>query len=201
MTDKAKNTEFLQTILDANPAAVFVVDEDFHVVALNKAAEQLADGQPQSALAQPGGVVLRCIHATETPEGCGKTPECQSCVIRDAVSRAAIGNRVHRVRTRLTRIRNGKQENAFFLVTASRFEHEGEVRVLLVVEDISEFMELRELIPICARCKKIRRDDNYWDIVEKYMQTHMDLTFTHSYCPECEAELLAEAGKRHGSDG
>ncbi len=62
-----------------------------------------------------------------------------------------------------------------------------------MLEDITEFMEMRELIPICARCKKIRQDDDYWDAVETFMSKHLDLTFTHGYCPDCAGALMDEA--------
>jgi DNA-binding response OmpR family regulator len=48
---------------------------------------------------------------------------------------------------------------------------------------------LTGLIPICANCKKIRNDAGYWQSVEKYMQDHIDATFTHSICPACLEKL------------
>jgi hypothetical protein len=50
---------------------------------------------------------------------------------------------------------------------------------------------LRGLLPICAKCKKIRepngdpRDPKAWTYLEKYISAHSDAEFTHGYCPEC----------------
>ncbi len=44
---------------------------------------------------------------------------------------------------------------------------------------------LRDLLPICCSCKKIRVADGSWQTVERYISEHSDVTFTHGYCPEC----------------
>jgi sigma-B regulation protein RsbU (phosphoserine phosphatase) len=44
---------------------------------------------------------------------------------------------------------------------------------------------LRGLLPICAYCKRIRDDKNYWQRVEVYVAEHTDATFTHGICPSC----------------
>ena len=56
---------------------------------------------------------------------------------------------------------------------------------LLIFEDFTEFAELRGLVPICAGCKKIRNDKDYWEQVEHYLARHLEMSFTHGMCPEC----------------
>ncbi len=51
---------------------------------------------------------------------------------------------------------------------------------------------LSGLLPICARCKKIRNDEGYWEQIESYISEHSDTVFSHSFCPECLAELYPE---------
>ena len=48
---------------------------------------------------------------------------------------------------------------------------------------------LSGLIPICSVCKKIRKDDGYWEQLEKYITEHSDAVFSHGYCPDCGAEV------------
>jgi len=50
---------------------------------------------------------------------------------------------------------------------------------------------LRGLLPICAYCKRIRDDKNYWQRVEVYVSEHTDATFTHGICPSCLEEAKA----------
>ncbi len=49
----------------------------------------------------------------------------------------------------------------------------------------NEINTLRQIIPICASCKKIRDDDGFWQNVENYFSTRIDVQFSHSMCPEC----------------
>lgn len=48
------------------------------------------------------------------------------------------------------------------------------------------------LLPICAWCKHVRKDDTYWQSVESYFAEMTDVRFTHGICPDC---LLRESSK------
>jgi hypothetical protein len=63
---------------------------------------------------------------------------------------------------------------------------------LLVIEDISEQEEICRIIPICAKCKKIRNDEEYWDELEACFKEHMELDFTHGFCLQCFQEFMGE---------
>ena len=60
---------------------------------------------------------------------------------------------------------------------------------LRVAERILEFTTqirvLKELIPICMYCKRVRDDSNYWDQVENYIHEHTGSNFSHGICPPC----------------
>jgi phosphoserine phosphatase RsbU/P len=45
--------------------------------------------------------------------------------------------------------------------------------------------KLTGLLPICAYCKSIRDDSNYWHRVEEYVTEHSGATFSHGICPKC----------------
>jgi hypothetical protein len=51
---------------------------------------------------------------------------------------------------------------------------------------------LTGLLPICARCKKIRDDQGYWNQIEAYIQEHSDAKFSHGICPNCAKRLYPE---------
>jgi len=57
---------------------------------------------------------------------------------------------------------------------------------------LDEIHALRGLIYICAKCKKIRDLDGYWNSVEKYLIKYPDATFSHGYCPECYEKALRD---------
>ena len=51
---------------------------------------------------------------------------------------------------------------------------------------------LKGLLPICAKCKKIRDDKGYWNQVEIYIHEHTEADFSHGICPDCMKELYPE---------
>lgn len=57
---------------------------------------------------------------------------------------------------------------------------------------LSEVRTLEGLIPICARCKKVRDDQGYWEGVETYISSRSDALFSHSICTSCGPELYGE---------
>ncbi len=56
----------------------------------------------------------------------------------------------------------------------------------------AELSILREFLPICSSCKKIRDDEGYWQQLEEYMHKYKHLDFTHSLCPECMKEFTKD---------
>ena len=58
-------------------------------------------------------------------------------------------------------------------------------RVRSLEEALANVKALQTLLPICAYCKSIRNDQNYWEKVETYFHQHSGVSFTHSYCPAC----------------
>jgi sigma-B regulation protein RsbU (phosphoserine phosphatase) len=59
-----------------------------------------------------------------------------------------------------------------------------------ILEYTTQIRQLKELIPICMYCKRIRDDTNYWDQLETYIHMHTGSNFSHGICPECFASQL-----------
>ena len=55
---------------------------------------------------------------------------------------------------------------------------------------LAEVRSLREILPICSYCKKIRDDENYWQSVESYIAKHTNTRFSHGICPSCFEKLV-----------
>lgn len=56
----------------------------------------------------------------------------------------------------------------------------------------TEITALAGLLPICAHCKKLRDDKNYWPQVEFYMAQRPDARFSHGYGPDRFNQALRE---------
>jgi hypothetical protein len=64
---------------------------------------------------------------------------------------------------------------------------------------LSEMSEtLIGLVPICAKCKKIRepntdaKNQESWSDIEEYISVHSNVEFTHGYCPQCYEDTMKE---------
>lgn len=75
------------------------------------------------------------------------------------------------------------------LVELRRLNAELQVRNEKLQEALATVKTLSGLLPICARCKKVRNDQGYWQHVEAYLQEHSAVEFTHGICPDCRREL------------
>jgi PAS domain S-box-containing protein len=56
----------------------------------------------------------------------------------------------------------------------------------------SEIEALRDILPICSYCKKIRDDAGYWQSVEQYFSRHSKKDFSHGLCPACYEKAIGE---------
>jgi DNA-binding response OmpR family regulator len=56
--------------------------------------------------------------------------------------------------------------------------------------------QLQGLLPICMHCKKIRADDNSWQMIESYVVEHSEAEFTHSLCSECREKHYPALNKK-----
>ncbi len=81
---------------------------------------------------------------------------------------------------------------AWFMVSGHPFEYAGEDLVVMTLEDITELVELRRILPICSHCRKVRDDDDFWHRVEDYFQKRTSVQFSHGICPECMREHYPE---------
>jgi DNA-binding response OmpR family regulator len=63
-------------------------------------------------------------------------------------------------------------------------------RVRELEESLARERTLQGLLPICSYCKKVRNDDNYWQQVERYIEDHAQVSFSHGICPDCYENVV-----------
>jgi sigma-B regulation protein RsbU (phosphoserine phosphatase) len=61
-------------------------------------------------------------------------------------------------------------------------------RILALEESLAHVQQLQGLIPICAWCRQVRSDGNFWEKVESYLGKRSGLQFTHAICPTCKTK-------------
>ena len=186
---------FLKTVLDAIPSPIFVVDDDVRIMAANETACQMLAIKPPLMMRKRAGEALNCIHNGESIDGCGRGESCRECVVRGSVYQAIDGRQIVRRKAAMEMVTADGVSSIYLLVTAAPLEYQGEKLVVLVLEDISDLMELKSILPICANCKKIRNGDEYWESVENYFKEHLDLDFSRGLCPDCARSLFPSSFK------
>jgi PAS domain S-box-containing protein len=98
-------------------------------------------------------------------------------------------------------------------LAAVRAENGSVTGMAVIIRDISELkklhgeqerliVELRQaladvrrlsgMLPICAKCKRIRDDQGYWTEVEAFFRERTEAEFSHGMCPVCARELYGE---------
>jgi DNA-binding response OmpR family regulator len=60
---------------------------------------------------------------------------------------------------------------------------------------LREVKVLRGLIPICAKCKRVRTDTGDWQGLEEYIQDHSEAEFSHGICHPCMKEIYTDVFK------
>jgi len=188
MADDVTGSSY-RALLNAIPLWAFVVDGDLRVQDLNDAAAAAFAPDKIVVLDQQGGEVLNCLRWQESLEGCGHGPFCPDCVIRNAVGESLRGGHVRRRRARVTLVSAGLKKDCEVLVTANPMPGSAEPLSLLVIEDVSEISALRDILPICSKCRTVRDDPEYWWSVQSYFREHRGQDFSHGACPSCQKDL------------
>ena len=82
--------------------------------------------------------------------------------------------------------------SVFFAIERNALIKEREKLYLELKDAMTQIKTLKGIIPICAKCKKIRDDKGYWGQVEIYIREHSEAEFSHGICPECKEELYGD---------
>jgi PAS domain S-box-containing protein len=71
------------------------------------------------------------------------------------------------------------------ITESKRAEQEREQLLGELQTALAEVKTLKEILPLCTYCRKIRDDDNHWHTVEEYIGRHTKTLFSHGICPSC----------------
>ena len=86
--------------------------------------------------------------------------------------------------------------SSWFVALGHVFRQESIIAQRKLIGVLSNALErikmLNGMIPICAKCKKIRDDEGYWKSVELYIEEHSEATFSHGICPDCSEEMYGD---------
>ena len=76
-------------------------------------------------------------------------------------------------------------------ITASKQAEDEREKLLRELQvALAEVNTLRDILPICSYCRRVRDDENYWHSVEGYIAHHTSTRFSHGICPSCMDTLV-----------
>jgi PAS domain-containing protein len=189
----------LLALLDAFPSLAFIADANVTVLEANRAArEWLGDGVG-TRLGLPTGAVLRCIFPQESRGDCGTTEFCSSCVLRRSIEAAVSGRPAPRRVAHMIIGEAGRTEDRWFLVSASPLALNGRRLALVVLEDATQLVELREFLPLCPGCGVGRESSDLLAQARVFLRKHPDFLRADELCAECRRRPPEGAGLEDGA--
>ena len=144
--------------LESIPLPILVLDAEGRVCQVNQAAKavwEVAEGSQGLGV----GFALRCVHFCEQPNGCGGSPSCASCSVRQIVARTRdTGQAQHQVEVRMVMRRGPKSREFYSLVSTGVLDSPQGRRFLVCLEDITAHkqaeLEVRRALQEVAQLKK-----------------------------------------------
>lgn len=136
----AKERANLQTIFDVVNIGMLLIDGNGAVKRINNTVPHLVGKKDLSTLCghQPGDL-LGCIHAVNDPSGCGHTPHCTTCPIRNAFETVLCSGRsVHGVETEATLLINGDETHLWLEASVDPLILDGTQHAILAISNITK---------------------------------------------------------------
>ena len=192
------SAEELRAAFDAMPNPLLIVDANLNILDCNLTAEQFLARPKEDIISHRGGEVLDCLNHHASEGGCGTNADRKNCVVRGSVECSIFGQKIARKYTRMQILNAaGETVNVDLLVSSVPLQTG---KVLLILEDTSELLALRDVIPICCSCRAVRLKNNQWQKLDSYLYNELRLRFSHGICPECSKVLYPGlASKTHAA--
>jgi hypothetical protein len=169
-------------MLDALPSLVLVADWQARILDANRAACEWLGFTPGPDVAP--GDVLKCSFAT-APGVCGTTDACVTCLVRGSLKAIHPGGEPSHRLAHAVLLRDGRSGDYWFRVTATPIALEGRELVLLVLEDLTQVVELREILPLCPGCQSPRDPDEVLHEAQRYLKRHPGVLSNRELCARC----------------
>jgi signal transduction histidine kinase len=120
---------------------------------------------------QPGDIV-GCVHALNSPSGCGRSQHCPSCPIRNSFEQVLkTGEPMHNIETQVTLFLNGENNSLWFEVNVDPMVLDGKRHAILSLNNITVRKQAEDVL--------MRDKDNFKKLVHEktreLMKVQMEL--------------------------
>lgn len=185
-----------KNIIETISEALIIVDREWRIASHNYALVSLSEyGERELAGKDvrelfPGAVLAAPAEKSDSGEG-HAVGRIEGCLVSRSGKKMSMDVSV-------SELHEPDGERAGYVLVArdvsekKKAEAEKEKLIDELRDALDNVKTLSGLIPICARCKKVRDDQGLWNQIESYVSQHSDALFTHGVCPDCMHELYGK---------
>ncbi len=177
-------------LIDAIPDLVFVTNNEYELLRVNKAFADKFGISPKDAIGQ---TCYKLIHgADQPPPYCFVHTNTEEGKKKGEMYEKNLGGNYHITATPLYDQKGNISSMAHVFRDVTDYKNLEEIQKKKIKElekSSAEIQTLSGLIPICASCKKIRDREGLWNQLEEYISKHSTASFTHTLCPDCAKEI------------
>lgn len=144
ISELRESGDFLNILLDNISSAIYIVDPDMRVKNYNHAFAEIFQRTEEKILGQLGGNALGCQYTENGTRECGSTRFCNACELRNSLLDSLLENvPVNKGQLNRDFLIGGKMVRKYFVYTTKLISLQGEKKVLIIVDDITELEQQR----------------------------------------------------------
>lgn len=134
-----QHKEMLETIFQATPYGMILLDEQLTIKMANTVALKVVGRESPAVVDMKCGNGIGCINAEMTPEGCGTSPLCPHCVLRESIEGVfSSGQAVEGAQFQHTFLVDGNEIAPWLEVCIEPLRIDGKPHVIVVIGNITE---------------------------------------------------------------
>ena len=194
-----------ESTVDSLSHLVCLLDEQVRIIRANRTLEnwnlgQVIDvrGRGMHEVFHPGCMMIPCYLEMFCVEAKGKLArgEAAECEAEDPFLNKYFSFQIQPIAVHTKKVNKTSTGYAVAIIhdISVRKKVEGERERLFheLQNSLPNAKTLQGMIPICASCKQIRDDLGNWNQIERYIENHAKVKFTHGICPECMNKLYGD---------
>ena len=144
---QAKERANLQAIFDVVNVGLLLIDRQGAVRRVNDTVSRWVGKDPTACSGLQPGDFVGCIHALANTDGCGHSPRCASCPVRNTFqSVLQSGQSIHDIEAQATLLIGGKEVSLWLEASADPLILDGEPHVVLALNNITARKQAEEAL-------------------------------------------------------
>jgi hypothetical protein len=143
----SSSSDFLNLVLDNINCCILMLNNQMELQAFNNAMKTIFSNDKGSDLYRKCGEVIGCAYSVEEEKGCGTTSHCGNCELRLAAMSSYVNDQPisNDCITRPFYMAHNRKETKHLQFSTRIFNFKREKYILLIINDITELVNLREV--------------------------------------------------------